>query len=336
MTGVQTIEVASDEADQRLDRWFKRRFPELKHGRLEKLLRTGQIRVDGKRAGASLRLVAGQMVRVPPNIAAPPAGGDAPPPAARAERPPVPAGDAKLVQSLVIHRDDDVIAINKPYGLAVQGGTGTKRHLDGMLDALRFGAPDRPRLVHRLDRDTSGVLLLARNARAAAWLAGSFRHKLARKLYWALVGGAPRPAQGKIDLALAKEAGPSGIERVAAAAEDGQRAITLYATVEATGNRAAWLVLWPLTGRTHQLRVHCAEALQTPIVGDGKYGGAGARVLGAEITPKLHLHARRIVLPHPSGAGVLRVEADLPAHMRESWDFFGFDANADIDPFPGE
>lgn len=326
MSGPESLTVAADEADLRLDRWFKRRFPMLGHGRLEKLLRTGQVRVDGKRAKANLRLAAGQLVRIPP-------GTDAPVPSAPAvrQRPTVSAADTDFVRSLVIYRDADVIAINKPPGLAVQGGTGTHRHLDGMLDALRFDAVERPRLVHRLDRDTSGVLLLGRNARATAKLGAVFRGKTARKLYWALVAGAPKPVEGRIDLSLAK-AGGAGGERMARDDEKGQRAITLYATVDAAADRAAWLVMWPLTGRTHQLRVHAAEGLGVPIVGDGKYAGQAAFLTGS-VSRKLHLHARSIVLPHPSGTGELRVSAKLPPHMRETWDLFGFDANANIDPF---
>ncbi len=327
MTGVQSLTVSEDEADLRLDRWFKRRFPNLGHGRLEKLLRTGQVRVDGKRAKANHRLEPGQIVRVPP-------GADAPAPEREGPRKPprLTEEDAEFVRSLVIHRDAEVIALNKPPGLAVQGGTGTHRHLDGMLDALRFDASERPRLVHRLDRDTSGVLLLGRTAKATAKLAEAFRGKTARKLYWALVMGAPRPPQGKIDMALAKEAGPSG-ERMARDDEAGQRAITLYATVETAATEAAWLVMWPLTGRTHQLRVHAAEGLGTPIVGDGKYGGKEAFLTGS-ISRKLHLHARSLVLPHPSGKGELRVVAELPEHMRLTWELFGFDPHAKPDPFP--
>lgn len=332
MSGVQTLTVADDEADLRLDRWFKRRFPLLGHGRLEKLLRTGQVRLDGKRVKSNARLEPGQEIRLPPGVDKPPPEGKGPLP--RPERPRVTAADTDFVQSLVIHRDDDVIALNKPPGLAVQGGTGTHRHLDGMLDALRFDARERPRLVHRLDRDTSGVLLLGRSARAAARLAAAFRGKTARKLYWALVLGAPRPARGQVDVPLAKEGGPGG-ERVARDDEKGQRAVTLYATVEAAADRAAWLVMWPLTGRTHQLRVHAAEGLKTPIVGDGKYAGQAAFLTGS-VSRKLHLHARSIALPHPSGTGTLAVEAALPDHMRETWEFFGFDPKAKIDPFPEE
>jgi len=325
MSGVETRTVAEDEADLRLDRWFRRHFPTLTHGRLEKLLRTGQVRIDGKRAKANARLEPGQVLRLPPGIDAPPP--DAPAVAARA---PVSAADARFVQGLVIHRDDQVIVLNKPAGLAVQGGSGTPRHLDGMLDALRFDAADRPRLVHRLDRDTSGVLVLGRSASAAARLAEAFRHKTARKIYWGLTVGAAKVARGRIDLRMAKRDGPEG-ER-ARPDEEGQEATTLYAVIERAGKRAAWIALWPLTGRTHQLRVHCAYGLTTPILGDAKYGG-GATLPGAPLEDRLHLHARAIVLPHPAG-GELAVTAPLPPHMRAAWDFFGFDAEGADDPFP--
>jgi 23S rRNA pseudouridine955/2504/2580 synthase len=320
VSSVQSVTVAEGDSEQRLDRWFKRRFPALSHGRLEKLLRTGQIRVDGKRAQASLRLAAGQTIRIPPGI-------DAPPPVAPRA---VLEADARLVQSLVLHVDDDVIALNKPAGLAVQGGSGTKRHLDGMLDALRLGG-ERPRLVHRLDRDTSGVLLLARSARMAARLAESFRDKHTRKVYLALVAGVPKPARGKIEMALAKTGED---HEIVAADEEGKRAATLYDTLDVMLGRAALLALRPLTGRTHQLRVHCASGLGTPIVGDPKYGGL-AHGLGDGVAPGLHLHAYAITLPHPCGRGVLKVTAPLPPHMRKTFAFFGFDPAIEVDRFPG-
>jgi 23S rRNA pseudouridine955/2504/2580 synthase len=328
MSQVQSLNVADDESELRLDRWFRRRFPTLPHGRLEKLLRTGQVRVDGKRAKSNQRLEPGQVVRVPP-LDLVPREGPAP-----AKREPVSDADARWIRSLVIHKDAEIIALNKPPGIAVQGGTGMTRHIDGLLDALRFDAPERPRLVHRLDRDTSGVFLLARNARAAAKLAEAFRDKSTRKLYWALVVGTPRPARGKIDLALAKERTVKG-ERVAADPDEGKRAVTLYDTVDVAGDRAAWLVLWPLTGRTHQLRVHLAEALATPIFGDRKYGGSAPGLAATGLAHGLHLHARAIAVPHPGG-GVLRVKAELPKHMQESWRYFGFEAKTDPDPFPAE
>lgn len=324
MNSVEIVEVEAEDDGIRLDRWFRRHYPGLKHGALEKLLRTGQVRVDGKRAKANTRLSGGQQVRVPPQ-----ASGAMP--AAPVRRPPVTGErDAAFVRSLVIYRDDEVIALNKPAGLAVQGGTKTMRHLDAMLDALRFGAKDRPRLVHRLDRDTSGVLLLARSAHVAAQLGKTFQSRQVRKIYWALVAGVPSVEQGRIDLPLGKRPGARG-ERMTADRE-GKKAVTLYNVLDTAGRAAAWLALWPLTGRTHQLRVHCA-AIGHPIVGDRKYGGDAAFLPGEGVPKKLHLHARALVLPHPSGRGELRITAELPPHMAESWSLFGFDPEYSGDPF---
>ncbi|HVJ55459.1 MAG TPA: RluA family pseudouridine synthase [Aliidongia sp.] len=326
MSGVQQIPVAADDADLRLDRWFKRHFPGVHHVQLEKLLRTGQVRVDGGRVKAAHRLAEGMIVRVPPlddRAAATPEE--------RAPRPPKPVreSDAAKLQALVLYRDADVIAIDKPAGLAVQGGTNTAKHVDGMLDALRFDAAERPRLVHRLDKDTSGVLLLARSAKAATWLAAAFREKTARKTYWAVVVGVPKPRRGRIDLAVAKA--ETGNREKVVADEDGRDAVTYYTVVESAGQKAAWLALLPLTGRTHQLRVHCAE-LGTPILGDGKYGGEKSMLSGLEGTRQLHLHARSITLKRPNGKE-LTVTAPLPAHMEPTWKFFGFDAEPEDDPF---
>jgi 23S rRNA pseudouridine955/2504/2580 synthase len=322
MSQVQSITVAAVDTDIRLDRWFKRHFPALAHSRLEKLLRTGQIRLDGRRVAARDRVAEGQIIRVPPLGAlgpAPPARNDAPPS----------ARDARWLQATVLHRDADVIVIDKPAGLAVQGGTNTSRHLDGLLDALRFDAAERPRLVHRLDKDTSGVLVLARNARAAASLAAAFREKTTRKIYWAVVVGTPTPRQGRIDQKLAKLQGHLG-ERVMPDAE-GQRAVTYYRTVSHAADKIAWLALEPVTGRTHQLRAHCI-VLGTPILGDGKYGGAASRPPGVPEARMLHLHARALSIPHPQG-GQLIVMAPLPPHMKETWNFFGFEESQERDPF---
>jgi 23S rRNA pseudouridine955/2504/2580 synthase len=322
MAGVETRTVAEDEAELRLDRWFRRHYPQVPHGRLQKLLRTGQVRVDGKRAEANLRLAAGQAVRVPPL-------GDAPPPKPAAR--PVPEREARRLRAAVLHKDADVIAIDKPAGLAVQGGTATPHHLDAMLDALKFGHHERPRLVHRLDRDTSGVLVLGRSAHAAAKLAEAFRDKRTHKVYWAVVIGRPKIKQGRIDAALAKRLGAHG-ERVMRAEEgdeDARRAVTLYSTLDAAGDRASWLALWPVTGRTHQLRAHCA-LIGHPILGDGKYGGEAAFLPG--LARRLHLHARSIAIPHPGG-GMLKVAAPLPEDLRATWKFLGFDWRRDDDPF---
>jgi 23S rRNA pseudouridine955/2504/2580 synthase len=318
MASVTTATVTEDEAGLRLDRWFKRHYPDLGHGRLERLLRTGQVRLDGKRASAGDRVEPGQSVRVPPlepSAAAAPA--DRPPK-------PVPRAEAEALQARVLYRDAAVLVLDKPAGLAVQGGSGTTRHLDGLLDALRFEAAERPRLVHRLDKDTSGVLVLARTAAAARALTAAFRGREVRKLYCALTVGVPRLERGRIDLALAKQAGPQG-ERVAVDGEEGQRAITLYEVVERVGRKAALLRLEPLTGRTHQLRVHLA-AIDTPVLGDGKYGGAGAFLPGAETARQLHLHALRVVLPNPAGTGRIDVAAPLPEHMAASCAWLGFEA----------
>jgi 23S rRNA pseudouridine955/2504/2580 synthase len=314
MNGVQTIAVTDDEADLRLDRWFKRRFPELAHGRLEKLLRTGQIRVEGRRARSNTRLEPGQRVRVPPLGAAETVA------ASTRRRPEVAERDAHALQNAVLYRDDDVLAINKPAGLAVQGGTGLDRHLDAMLDALQFEAAERPRLVHRLDRDTSGVLLLGRSVRAAAELAEAFRRKDCRKIYWAVVAGVPKRSSGRIELALSKLPGRAG-ERMAPD-EEGKAAVTEYRVLDHAGRQAAWLELQPLTGRTHQLRAHCA-AMGTPILGDRKYGGEAASLPGGEIARRLHLHARSIELRRPSGA-ILRVTAPPPPHLTATLAFLGF------------
>jgi len=229
------------------------------------------------------------------------------------------------LQAAVLYKDADVLAINKPAGLAVQGGTGLDRHLDAMLDALRFEAAERPRLVHRLDRDTSGVLLLGRNARAAAELAEAFRRKDCRKVYWAVVAGVPKPASGRIDLALSKLPGRAG-ERMAPD-EEGKAAVTEYRVLDHAGKQAAWLELRPLTGRTHQLRAHCA-ALGTPILGDRKYGGQAATLPGGEIARRLHLHARSIALTRSNGQ-TLRITAPPPPHLTATLDFLGLASSDD-------
>lgn len=311
---VTTRTVWASEGDTRLDRWFHRHFPMLTQGALQKMLRTGQIRVDGKRAEAGTRLRGGQVVRIPPMPE-----GQAPKP----EPKPVDAQDALALQRLVIYRDDSVIAIDKPQGLPVQGGPGIAKHVDGLLDALRFGSEDRPRLVHRLDRDTTGVLVLARTPAAAAKLAAAFRSRDAEKTYWAVVVGRPHPLEGRIDLSLARQGGPHGERTVPAEGREATRAVTLFRTLDSAQKRAALLELTPLTGRTHQLRVHCAAALGCPILGDGKYGGAAAHPDGFG-DRTLHLHARALRLPHPEG-GVLELAAPLPPHMKETFAFLGFD-----------
>lgn len=312
--------VAEDEADIRLDRWFRRHFPGLTQGAIQKLCRTGQVRVDGHRAEAATRLAAGQSVRVPPLPEAP----------APKSQPAIDPNTAKDLQRLVIYRDDHVIVLNKPHGLAVQGGPGITHHLDALLDALRFGALDRPRLVHRLDRDTSGVLLLARTPGTAAKLAAAFRTRAVEKTYWAVVARPPHPREGHIDLPLRRLSGARG-ERTEVAERDdpdAARAVTDYRTLDHAGQKLAWLELRPHTGRTHQLRVHCV-AIGAPILGDVKYArpdqnnAFAATVEG--LSSELHLHARALRLPHPGG-GTLLVEAELPPHMVQTFRTLGFHA----------
>jgi len=324
MSGVRNQTVGRAEADMRLDRWFKTHFPDLAFARLQKLLRTGQIRVDGGRAKTSQRLEPGQVVRIPPL-------GEAKEAEDHVEtgwRGTLTAEDSKFVKSLVVYSDDDVIVINKPAGLAVQGGTKTERHLDGMLSGLMDKGGERPRLVHRLDRDTSGVMMLAKTRAAATRLGDAFKHKETRKIYWAITAGVPDPREGEISMALSKAGGP-GQERVVADPEEGKSAITWYKVIDTAGDRAALVALWPRTGRTHQLRAHMA-ALGAPIVGDGKYGGKEAFLTGDDFPAQVHLHAREIDIP---GTGV-RIAAALPAHMLQTLEMLGLDTEDLVqDPF---
>ncbi len=316
MPPVEIREIGADEAGLRLDRWFRRHFPDVPQARLQKWLRTGEVRLDGHRAAASERIEAGQRVRIPPfddTARPPPVASER---AGAALRP----ADVSALRERVLYRDEHLLVIDKSAGLAVQGGTGTHRHLDGMLDALAFDGA-RPRLVHRLDRDTSGVLVLARTASAAAALTAAFRSRRIRKVYWAIVVGVPEAAAGRITVPLDKRRVGGG-EKVVAD-EGGRSAVTLFTVRERAGGAAAWLELEPLTGRTHQLRAHCV-ALGTPILGDGKYGGAAAFLGGDRSRRRLHLHARSLTLPHPAG-GPLIVEAALPDALLDTWRFFGFD-----------
>jgi len=317
--------VTEDEADLRLDRWFRRHYPLVTQGAIQKFCRTGQVRIDGKRVEAATRLLPGQTVRIPPLPTGPMVG---PAPIRPAD-----SETQRLLDSMVIYRDDQVILLNKPYGLPVQGGPGITRHLDGMLDGLRYGHPDRPRLVHRLDRDTSGVIALARSPGVAARLAQAFRTRAVQKTYWAVVAGRPVPVEGRVDLHLVRLGGQE--KRVAVGDRkdpEAAHAITDYRTLDHAARKLAWLELRPLTGRTHQLRVHCAS-LGAPILGDERYGierntddrGRRNIAIVEGLSDEMHLHARRLVLPHPLG-GLLAVEADLSPHMAETFKMLGFDA----------
>ena len=319
----RTFTVSEDDDGIRLDRWFKRHLPDASFNIVSRWARTGQLRLDGSRVAPGDRILAGQVIRIPPPETAPPPKTAKP----RRERPPLSPEDTELAQSLVIHRDNAALVLNKPPGLATQGGTKTERHLDGLLDALVFEAEGRPKLVHRLDKDTSGVLLVARSARAAGHFAKAFSSRTARKVYWALITGVPSIEDGTIDLPIAKQPGTGG-EKMHVDEKEGSPARTRYRVIERAGNRASWVELQPFTGRTHQLRVHMA-AIGHPIVGDGKYGGQEAFLTGG-VSRKMHLHARRLKVDHPDG-GAIDVSAELPEHFTESMKLLGFDpADGDL------
>jgi 23S rRNA pseudouridine955/2504/2580 synthase len=332
----KTAYVSKDDDGIRVDRWFKRHYPALNHIMLEKLLRKGEVRVDGKRAKASERLSTGQTLRLPPQLESVHKDSEERLTKSQTARPQPREQDRKTLEDLVIYMDASVIVLNKPSGLATQGGSGLTTHVDGMLHQLMFEKNQRPKLVHRLDRDTSGVLVIARTTSVAALLSELFAKRDAQKTYWALVKGVPRERRGTIKLALAKEGGhgPHGRdERVVAKdikADDAKYALTDYVVVDTVGDEYAWVAAKPLTGRTHQIRVHLAS-LGTPIVGDFKYGGAASRGKG-EIADKLHLHARSIDIEHP-GEGRLQATAPLSSHMARSWKFLGFDENDARDLF---
>ena len=331
----ESLTVGKDEGGVRLDRWFKRHFPALGHGPLEKLLRTGQVRVDGRRAKAGDRLEPGQTIRIPPQLRHS-ADGQAAAVARLSHDTSLSDADQKLIQGLVIFEDQTVFVLNKPSGLATQGGSGINRHVDGLLEGLQGKKRQRPRLVHRLDRDTSGVLVVARTVPAAAALSESLRRRDAQKIYWALTKGVPKPQQGTVHLALAKDSptGSRGRDEKMLGVEDdaegAKHATTHYAVMGTAANHYAWVALKPVTGRTHQIRAHLAH-LGTPIVGDYKYGGAEARGMG-ELEDRLHLHARAIDIAHPEGGRLVSV-AKLPPHMLRAWKLFGFDPDSEVDPF---
>ncbi len=314
-----TITIADDDDGIRLDRWFQRHLPDSSFNIVSRWARTGAIRLNGAKAATGDRIAAGQTLLYPDAL-------PAPTPATRArpeidEREPLSEAQIDYIQSMVIYRDAHAIVINKPPGLATQGGTGITSHVDGLLDALQFDLPHRPRLVHRLDKDTSGVLLLARTVRAAAFFSKGFAGREAKKTYWALTVGVPDVLAGEIDAPLSKQPGTGG-EKMHVDPEAGLKSKTRYRVIDKAADRAAWVEFMPLTGRTHQIRVHAA-AIGQPIVGDGKYGGKEAFLTGG-ISRKLHLHARRLVIDAPDG-GRIDIEAELPVHIAESFGLLGFD-----------
>jgi len=309
---VRQFTIGKDDDGVRLDRWFKRHLPQVGFAMVSRWARTGQIRLDGKRAKVDDRIAAGQIVRVPP-------GGDTPDRGPNQRRI-LTEEEIAEADAMVITQDRAAIVLNKTPGLATQGGTGMTRHVDGLLDAFAESGP-RPRLVHRLDKDTSGVLLIARTPGSAAFFSKRFAGRSVKKVYWALIVGVPDLYEGQIDAPMSKQPGTGG-EKMHVDEKNGQKASTRYRVIERAGNSACWVELQPLTGRTHQLRVHMA-AIGHPIVGDGKYGGQDAFLTGS-ISRKLHLHARRLVIDHPDGTP-LDVTAELPTHFAASMEQMGFD-----------
>ncbi|HEV2156506.1 RluA family pseudouridine synthase [Bradyrhizobium sp.] len=318
-TKVQTVTVTADENNMRVDRFLEARFPGLSFSHIQRVVRKGELRVDGKRVDSKDRLEEGQSVRIPPlKLDAPKVVGELSEAAQKT---------LKALKEMTIYEDDDVLVLNKPAGLAVQGGSGMTRHIDQMLEVMRDSKGQKPRLVHRIDRETSGCLLIAKTRFAASHLTGAFRSRSARKVYWALVPGLPKPKQGRISTFLAKEESEDDtIMRIAQHGDEGaSHAVTYYAVVETAGNKLTWVSLKPVTGRTHQLRAHM-EHIGHPIVGDPKYFNIENWQLPGGLQNRLHLLARRIVIPHPRG-GFIDATAPLPPHMQQSWNLLGLDAS---------
>jgi len=318
-TKVQTVVVTADENNMRVDRFLEARFPGLSFSHIQRIVRKGELRVNGKRADSKDRIEAGQSIRIPPlKLDAPHFAGSLSEAAQKT---------LQTLKDIILFEDADVMVLNKPAGLAVQGGSGITRNVDDMLEVMRDVKGQKPRLVHRLDKDTAGCLLIAKTRFAATALTGSFRHRSARKIYWALVAGVPKPKQGRISTYLAKEENEDDtIMRIAAHGDEGaSHAVTYYAVVETSAQKLAWVSLKPVTGRTHQLRAHMAH-IDHAIVGDPKYFNKENWQLPGGLQKKLHLLARRIVIPHPRG-GVIDATAPLPPHMLQSWNLLGLEAD---------
>ncbi len=329
------VKVKDDDDGQRLDRWLKKNVPELSYVLAQKLLRKGQIRVNGKRAKPDSHLIAGQEVKIPPSAMQTVQGKSF-----KTDKPKITDKDHAFMRSLVIYEDDDVIALNKPYDLAVQGGSKTKRHIDGLLEVFADKEGVKPRLVHRLDKETSGVMLLARSAKVARVLGQSFKRHDVRKIYWAVVSPAPEGYEGTIKAPIIKSGGD--YEKMEINDEEGKFALTEYAVIENAGREAAFVAFWPRTGRTHQIRVHAAQVLGCGILGDRKYQSIkdeeskriDADMAGMDIAKRMHLHAHRLILPDPSNPRqLLDITAPLPKDLVQSWKSLGFNHKYKQDPF---
>ncbi|MDY4885703.1 MAG: RluA family pseudouridine synthase [Alphaproteobacteria bacterium] len=304
MSGVTFVKIKPEDDGIRLNRWFLKEYPSLTLGRLQKLLRTKQIKVDGKKAEANTRLSAGQELRLPPLDNE------------KAIKNPdvVSKSDTDFIQSMIIFKDDNIIVLNKPSGLAVQGGTNTDRHIDGMLEALKFENSEKPKLVHRIDKDTSGVLVLARNRRYAELLTKAFREHMLQKTYLVLAIGNLKNPEGEIKIALDK------VGEKMEPSDEGKKAVTRFKVLDTAGEKFTLLTAEPLTGRTHQIRAHM-ECAGCPILGDNKYFGQ-SRKRFPELSSKLHLHAYKIDLS-PVYNKKLVVKAPLPDYFKNDIKFLG-------------
>lgn len=314
MSSVEFAIVDEKDDDIRLDRWFQRHYPDLKHGMLERLIKNKNIKLNKAKTTAGTHVHVGDEIRIPPLDT--PKRDDSPLHLSKK--------DIQMMRNLVIYKDNEIIILNKPAGLAVQGGSKTTRHIDGMLDALRFEKDEKPHLVHRLDKETSGVLVLARSANVAAKLTSAFKTRDVHKVYWAVVAGKPKLLSGKIDAPLTKKA-----DKVVVDFDHGEKAVSVYEVIDSAGKQASWLALSPLTGRTHQLRVHLTDILNTPILGDEKYGHKAL----SEVGKGLHLHARAIAIKNPKTGKMIQVVADLPPHIKETFRLLGFDEKDQKQPF---
>lgn len=321
MSKVKFLNVKPDEDNQRLDRYLRKHIGKVPFSLIQKIIRTGQVRVDGKRGKTDTRLSEGQQIRIPP-----------------VEEKHGPTqfkprkGDLEKLRAMIIYDDGDLLVLNKPYGVPTQGGSKINYHIDGLLKLMEDSKGVRPKLTHRLDRDTSGLLICARSAKTVRAMGQVFKSKNIRKYYWAVTIGVPEQYQGIIDAPLGKGEGALK-DTMVIDTEGGKASRTEYSILDTAASTAALVAFWPRTGRTHQIRAHASTVLGTPILGDVKYGGMEETFEGLNLSERLHLHAFRIQCPHPNGKGILDLSAPLPDDLKKSWKAFNFASDTNLDPF---